>query len=264
MSTAQQIQDLQQEIEKLQGTPVPETLLRQLRALQSELQNIKVRPLVRRPRIPIIAPTPPDVPLNPEEMSGWTVFTDYLTALCQMAGEVNRDQWLHLIDVAADLTGSILGRVPLMGRTDGSKPGPGQIGEVIELLTPGWPSTTIPVTITAGTAVTWTSVVYTPLSAGDWDVSGYVTWNPAVTTTSTYFAGGAALSTVATGPPLLDATASTITPNASLVATPIVVHGLQFSSPTTVYVVTSLQSPITADNGKVAQAWGYIHARRMS
>lgn len=106
MNGKQTISALQREVSRLQGASiaVPEALQRQLQALQNQLNAQGLAEV--DPRIPIVQPTPPPINLPPDQMTVWTTFSEYLGALCQYSGGVNRGQWLHLVDVAADLTGA--------------------------------------------------------------------------------------------------------------------------------------------------------------
>jgi hypothetical protein len=97
---------LQREISSLQtsAAPIPDALMNQLAALQNELRSQSNQPT---PSIPIVIPTPPPPPnLTPDQQEVWATFYSYHGALCSYSGEVNRGQWLHLVDVAADLTGA--------------------------------------------------------------------------------------------------------------------------------------------------------------
>jgi hypothetical protein len=84
------LRDLQLNPE-LQGD---ETLQRIARSLQTELYAFNQRP---QPK----AAAPPN--LTPEQQDTWDQFQIFHQLLCDYSGYVNRDQWLHLVDVSADL-----------------------------------------------------------------------------------------------------------------------------------------------------------------
>lgn len=171
-STRQQIEELEQEIQQLQKTASP-SLQVDLQRLQNELRQLrKVRELrPRRSRMPIVEPVPPpQVELTEQERQVFQSFARLHKALLQYSGWVNRDQWLQMADVAADMTGGEPGGAE-MGVTDGSEAGPGRVGEYLE----GWGQVTS-TTILADPQPSDYSQVGTPLTltAGDWMVGGQI------------------------------------------------------------------------------------------
>lgn len=295
MSTTQdQLDEIQQEIRNLQGAAVPDTLRRRLQELSTQLQATPRASFGRQPRqrnVPIITPTPPPAPLDPMEMPVWDMFTDYHTALCQYAGAANRDQWIHMMDIAADMTSATYGAFmpipqppstggpwgwnsdtqtwelvgPLMGRTDGTQPGPGEVGESVSV-TGG--NTGTPLSMTVGMPGNVTDIVVCTqvLQPGDWDLSGYITWDCRAATSTSLWEAWAAISETAPPPEVAIDGGSSIGVQAGfdLNATPIMTGAVVITVPTTFYLISRIISPNAADIGKKAGAWGALHARRMS
>jgi hypothetical protein len=104
MSMKVQLEELQRQILELQQA-LPDTPFQQeLQRLQRELISLQDRPPINRPRISIVAPKAPEMVLSPTEKVVWKSFAQFHTALLQYAGDVGRDQWVHLIAVASQLT----------------------------------------------------------------------------------------------------------------------------------------------------------------
>lgn len=105
------------------ATSVVQELLRDLQlnpefqsdaALQQLAQTIQTELFAwnQQPRAPI--PAPPDLP--PEMQTTWNDFQVFHQLLLDYSGWANRDQWLHLEDVAADLlTRGPQGDSPVIG-----------------------------------------------------------------------------------------------------------------------------------------------------
>lgn len=310
MNAQQQIDTLRREISQLQqgGTVLPEAIQRQLQALQNQLQQVPpVRPLHLVTPADVASSTPL-VALTPEEAAVWQSFLDFHAALLSYSGGVNRQQWLHLVDVAADMTSSVASEsapvteapggvmqpwvrngeagtwvllstvapptvnppggannyAPLMGRTTGTTPAAGQIGEVVQASTAS--GTTISIPVQNSPTPTYTALVNMALSPGDWDVEGYVTWRTSGVTSTNGFGSFATVST--TPPPnvtlLGGATGLYLKPNYTDTGIPLLTNQVTTSMLSTVYLVTYVTSPDAGDLSKNLQAWGALRARRMS
>lgn len=86
--------------------------------IQNELHSIEQRV---RPQ------AAPPVQLTPAQRQIWTTFQAFLAELTQYTGWVNRDQWLQLLDIAADLLSAGGGNGTGTG-TVGPQGPPGPIG----------------------------------------------------------------------------------------------------------------------------------------
>lgn len=149
-----------------------------------------------------------------------------------------------------------------MGVTDGSVAAPGQIGELVAVLG----TQHIPVPLSSGT-ITYVNLVTTSLTAGDWDISGWVQWVPAAAgSTAPYVVGGALYSTTsASNAGLLPETTSYLPmqANSENASMPIATQNLNITAITPLYLLGYILSPIPGDTSLIAQAWGRLYARRM-
>ena len=109
------------------------------------------------------------------------------------------------------------------------------------------------VALTSGTAANVTSI---SLTAGDWDVSGWVSTNPAGTTTTTIFAAGISTTTADLGSFPVKIQGVSVAAGLSLSAS-TATQRLSLASTTTVYLVASSTFAVST-----SAAYGYITARR--
>ena len=149
---------------------------------------------------------------------------------------------------------------PLNGRTNGSWPTAGQIGEVVQV----GGSTNI--TLGAAGSANYIPVASAPLGAGDWDISGEIAISGALATTAPYIAFGAYMSTAGpNGPPTLPGAAMmAIQIDWQAVNIPMGMAVLNTASPVTVYLIANAWTLDPATVNQTIAASGFIHARRAS
>jgi hypothetical protein len=155
------------------------------------------------------------------------------------------------------LNGKGTGGAAVQGKTSGSASTSGYVGELVSSIV-----AISGVSLTNNTTANITSI---SLTAGDWDVTGYVTFQPAGTTTVQSLIAGISLTSATTGSvvsPTLDSpttrmVASWTTGNAQSVPTPKAI--INVSSTTTVYLVALANFGVST-----LTAGGVITARRVA
>lgn len=275
-STKEQITNLQNAIRNLMFQPDSGgDLQQQLLAMQTELANLEAR--AAKPKLYVVpAPAPLAAPPNlvGGEQTVWNTFYQYHTALCAYAGGVGRDQWLHLVDVAADMTGAVYSGATsdVIGITDGSNAPTGIVGEIQEVLPP---PPYVPVTVAAksnnAASANWTVACSLTLAAGDWDLSASARFvGPTPLPMSNMLMCHAVISTSPSAP--LPATGyigaeewmyRPLETTWAITTGNLAAKQRNSSSTVTWYLNVAMEDAVGPMVSKIGQAMGYLHARRI-
>ena len=105
------IEDIQEQIRKLQYQLPNPVIQRQLIRLQTELFN-QGRSFQARPDIPVIQATPLPLDLSEDESIVFDTFVRFHSSLLAYAGDVTREQWLDMMNMAAAMTTAYYTRQP--------------------------------------------------------------------------------------------------------------------------------------------------------
>jgi hypothetical protein len=287
--------ELEEQIRELQlRGPTTPGLQDQILRLQTQLYELRRRGWMPRPRMLTVAPSAaPPSNLTPSELVIWETFADFHAALLAYAGEENRQAWLQLLDVAADMNNALYGGgggggtgtapttgvygltgsvfvpvVPLTGVTNGSNAPAGDVGEVITAGPIGGVTMPIYEKTTNALLAPWDVITSVPLSAGDWNVTGIAQIQGPLSppqqdsfyTHALFNTGTTASSPMAS---MANGWVYSIQPPISDVSLTLGVARFNLTVATTVYLIGSLQDVAGNDVGKNGTGAGYIIARRM-
>ena len=100
-----QLKELQKQILDLQRELPDGNLQAELQKLQTQLRALGNGGLPIRPLITQTDPVPPPINLDPAGIAVWNNLVAFHKQLLAYAGHVNQQEWIHLVDVAADMIG---------------------------------------------------------------------------------------------------------------------------------------------------------------
>lgn len=151
----------------------------------------------------------------------------------------------------------------IIGRTDGSTPSPGQVGEMLGIDKNEAQAVNVPASFDLVDVSVYTTIVQLTLTPGDWDVEGYITWDGRVAGLVGVLGGWGALWIPGTGNTNFAGSAVPLS-NFTETAISTFVSRVNITTSTTIAAVTVAVCNTAGDANKIVKSWGAIRARRMS